>query len=208
MFEMPDNYGLNKKGKDRVKDIIECASRAETIIKDLLDISRKKEIQSIVTNVIPLIEKSMQSIHIEGYKEIAKTIEVEPNLRPLICCDPSRIVQVFINLLLNAALSLIEKEKQEAGKKDGYVPKIKIEVKKEGNYIVVRILDNGIGIPPEKMPFIFDPFYTTRAPGEGTGLGLSICTKIMMEHNGRMYAESDSKRTVFTTEFPVSTKTP
>ena len=72
------------------------------------------------------------------------------------------------------------------------------------NDIIVRVTDNGMGIPPDKMPFIFDPFYTTRPPGQGTGLGLSICSKIMLEHNGRISAESDEEKTTFVIEFPLS----
>ncbi|OGJ90679.1 MAG: hypothetical protein A2248_04945 [Candidatus Raymondbacteria bacterium RIFOXYA2_FULL_49_16] len=204
MVQMAKNYGLNDKGIERIKDILDCANRAEVILKDLLDLSRKREIQFVITSVVPIIEKSMQSIHVQGYKSVKKTIEPQPGVSNLINCDPPRIMQVFINVIANATLSVLEKAAvSEAAGASGYAPEIRIEVKREGNYIVAMVIDNGMGIPADKMPYVFDPFFTTRSPGEGTGLGLSICSKIMMEHNGRISAESDADHTVFFLEFPV-----
>jgi two-component system NtrC family sensor kinase len=206
MVNMSKNYGLNEKGRDRLKDILDCANRAENIFKGLLDLSRKRESQFIIMDILPVIDKSTKSIHIKGYADITKTLEVESGLHPVVNCDPNRVTQVFINLLTNATFSLLEKQEKEAtGKgKGGYAPEIRIFVQKDINDIIVKVADNGMGIPPDKMPFIFDPFYTTRPPGQGTGLGLSICSKIMLEHNGRISVESDEGKTTFILEFPLS----
>jgi two-component system, NtrC family, sensor histidine kinase HydH len=74
-------------------------------------------------------------------------------------------------------------------------------------WLALHVADNGPGIPKHMLSKIFDPFYTTRPPGQGTGLGLSICNKIMLEHNGRISVESiENVRTVFTLEFPMAGK--
>lgn len=204
MVTMPDTFGLNEKGRERLRDIMESANRAETILKDLLDLSRKKESQFIIMNVVPVLEKSLKSIHIRGFDRIRTVIRVVPDTRPIINCDPARLTQVFINLFTNATLSMLEKAEVEAKKENNvFSPLMDIVVRREGNFLNVSVTDNGMGIPAEKMPFIFDPFYTTRPPGQGTGLGLSICSKIMLEHNGRIYAESGDGKTSFMVEFPL-----
>jgi signal transduction histidine kinase len=205
MINMADNYGLNKKGMERVKDILESANRAETIFKDLLDLSRKRESQFIIMNIIPVIEKSIRSIHIKGYDKIKKEVRLAPDIRPIINCDPTRITQIFINLLSNATLSLLDMHKTKAGTDPVAAgpPVIEINLKKDINFYVIEVTDNGVGISPDKLQQIFDPFYTTRPPGQGTGLGLSICSKIMLEHKGRIYVESGDGKTTFTLEFPI-----
>jgi two-component system NtrC family sensor kinase len=204
MVSMPDAYGINPKGKERIQDILESAARAENILKGLLDLSRKKEAQFVIMNILPTVEKAGQSIHIPGYNHIKRTIFVEPGFSPVVNCDSSRATQVFINLITNAALSVLELENQEriAGR-EGFQPEINISLRKRGSYVTVSVTDNGLGIEPNKLGQVFDPFFSTRPTGQGTGLGLSICQKIMMEHNGRLVIDKHAKGdTCFTAEFP------
>jgi signal transduction histidine kinase len=66
--------------------------------------------------------------------------------------------------------------------------------------------DDGLGIPPESLRSIFDPFYTTKRPGRGTGLGLSICKAVVKEHNGTVEAENaPGGGAAFTVSLPVAT---
>ncbi len=205
MVSMPDSYGLNGKGKERIQDILESASRAENILKGLLDLSRKKEAQFVIMNIIPAVEKAAQAVHIAGYNRINRTITVEPNFSPVVNCDSARVIQVFINLLTNAALSTLEAEQAELKKGGSFIPRMNVSISKRGNYAAVSIADNGVGIPNDKLSQIFDPFFSTRPAGQGTGLGLSICQKIMLEHNGRLVIDRHKKGdTCFTAEFPLS----
>ena len=76
---------------------------------------------------------------------------------------------------------------------------------KDGRNGLVQILfeDNGTGIPTDKLPKIFDPFYTTKPKGMGTGLGLSVSFGIIKEHGGDIYAENNKKKGAsFTVELP------
>jgi signal transduction histidine kinase len=89
--------------------------------------------------------------------------------------------QVFMNLMTNAAQALMNREGST----------ITIETSGDAEKVVVRIRDDGPGIPPEVLPRIFDPFFTTKDVGEGTGLGLSIVHELVERHGGTI--EVDTK---------------
>lgn len=103
--------------------------------------------------------------------------------------------QVWTNLVVNAADSI-----QEAKTKG----KIIIETENLGEEAVVRIIDDGPGIPADILPRIFKPFFTTKPKGRGTGLGLGIVQRIINKHGGRIEAESEPGKTVFAVYLPVA----
>jgi two-component system NtrC family sensor kinase len=106
-----------------------------------------------------------------------------------------QINQVFMNLLTNAAQAL-------AGREGA---KITLRTERVGEQVVIRIADNGPGIPPEVLPRIFDPFFTTKDVGEGTGLGLSIVHGIVERHGGHIEVDSEVGRgTTFVVTLPVA----
>ncbi|MBC8042365.1 MAG: GHKL domain-containing protein [Rhizobacter sp.] len=126
-------------------------------------------------------------------KEKSITLETAYADMPLIDCYPAQLNQVFLNLITNA-IHVVET------KEDG---KIKIETRMEGNHAVIRISDNGGGIPKAVQPKIFDPFFTTKPVGQGTGLGLSICYDIVKKHQGEIRFETqEGKGTTFIVEIP------
>jgi signal transduction histidine kinase len=89
--------------------------------------------------------------------------------------------QVLLNIVTNAA--------QAIDKPRG---RITVTTRREGpDHVAVEIADDGKGIAPESLARIFDPFYTTKAPGQGTGLGLSIAYKIVSQHGGRIDVRSE-----------------
>jgi CheY-like chemotaxis protein len=101
-----------------------------------------------------------------------------------------RLVQVFVNLLLNAAQAIPE------GDVNGN--EIRIRTREKAGKIIVEIEDTGAGISPEDLPRIFDPFFTTKSNGAGTGLGLSISHNIVAAYGGTLTAERASRRgTIF-----------
>lgn len=100
--------------------------------------------------------------------------------------------QVWTNLISNA---------QQALKGKGTIA---IETLAEGDTAIVRVIDDGPGVPPEAMPRIFEPFFTTKAKGEGTGLGLGISRQIVAKHGGEMRCQSQPGRTVFEVRLPIA----
>ena len=114
--------------------------------------------------------------------------------------DPGRvrghagqINQVFMNLLTNAAQALSGRDKAT----------ITIETRGDTNEVEVKIIDNGPGIPPEVLPRIWDPFFTTKDVGEGTGLGLSIVHELVERHGGEIVVDTKlGDGTTFTVKLP------
>ena len=111
---------------------------------------------------------------------------------PEILCAPSRVNQVFINLITNAAQAM-----------DGE-GRLTIRTDSDDDWVRVSISDTGCGIPQENLDKVLDPFFTTKPVGQGTGLGLSIVRKIMDEHRGRLDIDSTvGEGTSITLSFPV-----
>jgi signal transduction histidine kinase len=105
--------------------------------------------------------------------------------------DPARLEQVLVNLLTNAA-----KYTDDGGR-------IWLTVAEEDEMCVLRVRDTGVGIPAEHLQDIFNPFYTTKAPGQGTGLGLSVVHSILQRYHGEIRVASEvGVGTTFTIELP------
>ncbi|KER09187.1 MAG: hypothetical protein HY22_13005 [[Candidatus Thermochlorobacteriaceae] bacterium GBChlB] len=100
---------------------------------------------------------------------------------PVVDCYPAQLNQVFLNLIGNAIHAVEEKPEG----------KVHVQTALEEGDVVVRVIDNGKGIPKQVQKKIFDPFFTTKPVGKGTGLGLSICYSIVQKHSGKLYFETE-----------------
>jgi signal transduction histidine kinase len=117
-------------------------------------------------------------------KRASIALDVEPNL-PRAHATGGELNQVWLNLIDNALDAI-----SESGRID-------ISVRKELDRIVVRVIDDGPGIPPDILPLIFDPFFTTKPPGQGTGLGLDIARRLLRRYHGDIQCDSRPGRTEF-----------
>jgi signal transduction histidine kinase len=124
-------------------------------------------------------------------KSVSVKIEVAPDV-PTVRAVAGELDQVWMNLLDNAL---------DAADVGGQVV---VTVKPEGRSLVVRVIDDGPGIPPENQRRVFDPFFTTKAPGEGTGLGLEIARTRVRGHGGEIEFDSRPGRTEFRVSLPLS----
>jgi signal transduction histidine kinase len=122
-------------------------------------------------------------------KSITLTLTTEPGL-PQVYGLSAEINQVWMNLIDNAI---------DAAPRGG---RVTVTAAHEGPAVVVRVLDNGPGIPATIRAQIFDPFFTTKAVGEGTGLGLDISRRVVSWHNGEIDVSSEPGRTEFRVTFP------
>jgi signal transduction histidine kinase len=115
---------------------------------------------------------------------------------PAIMGDHNSLQQVLINLMINAVDALEEKK--------GGPRTIHVSTSSEGDKVILRMADNGPGIPKDKQERIFDPFFTTKKEGKGTGLGLAIIGSILNQHGAHVSVESEVGRgTTFVITFPV-----
>jgi two-component system, NtrC family, sensor kinase len=110
---------------------------------------------------------------------------------PKIMCYPDDLNQVWTNLIHNALQAM------------DYKGILTIETKQQEADIVIKFTDDGKGIPPEVIPKIFQPFFTTKSAGEGSGLGLDIVRKIVDKHEGTIAVESVPGQTSFTVSLPI-----
>jgi PAS domain S-box-containing protein len=132
------------------------------------------------------------------YKYVAK-IHTEFSDLPHVVCNIGELNQVFLNLIVNAAHAI-----HDAGK-DLDTGEIKISTAVAGESAVIRISDNGCGVPPENLSKLYDPFFTTKEVGRGTGQGLAISHSILVDkHGGEISVKSDvGVGTEFTLRLPI-----
>jgi CheY-like chemotaxis protein len=157
----------------------EGTERIRKIVRGLKTFSRAEEERRAVINVRDVLELSLQMTFNE-IKHRAKLVK-DYGALPLVEGDDSRLGQVFINLLVNAAQAIGD------GDPDGNEIRLVTGTDARGSG-VVEIYDTGPGIPTDAMDRIFDPFFTTKAIGIGTGLGLSICHNIVTTMGGTLTA--------------------
>jgi len=122
---------------------------------------------------------------------------------PPVPCHPGEFNQVILNLVVNAAHAI---EEAKASGKPDLKGVIRVSTRREGDDAVIRVEDNGIGIPEAIRTRIFEPFFTTKGIGKGTGQGLAIAhSAIVDKHKGRILLESEpGKGTVFTIRLPMT----
>ncbi len=174
--------------------IARAGDRATQVVKNLLNFARKETYEFAPTDLNETIRKSIALVQHELIaRSINLTFEPDETI-PLIPASQDHLQGVWLNMLLNAIDAM-----------DNYHGEIHVSTKLHGNEIRVRIADNGKGIPPERIPRIFEPFYTTKEPGKGTGLGLSVCHRIVKQHGGHILVDSQvGTGTEFTIVLPVA----
>ncbi|NJM71291.1 MAG: two-component sensor histidine kinase [Scytonema sp. RU_4_4] len=179
-----------------VKSMKMGTERIQEIVKSLRTFSRLDEAAVKTVNIHEGIDSTLMILH-HRLKATHKHSEIsvikEYGLLPLVECNPSLLNQVFMNIIANAIEALDEynshRTSDEIKAKPSYI-RICTEVISK-NWIAIRIMDNGPGIPEKIRSKLFDPFFTTKPVGKGTGLGLSISYQIVVEkHGGRLYCHS------------------
>jgi len=161
----------------------------------LLSFARQRPVQRELVQVNTVLR---QTIKLRSYDFSSHGVEVVEEFDedvPAALGDSQQLQQVFLNIL-NNAYDAIQESKHRG--------RIAIQTRKMGDWVEVKVSDNGTGIAdPEK---IFDPFYTTKQPGKGTGLGLSICYGIVRAHGGEIQCWNNDEGTgsTFAVRIPVA----
>src|SRR6056297_1788165 len=177
-----------------LKTIHKHGSRADSIVKSMLQHSRGGDGQLEPTPLNPLI-KEYANLAFHGMRAGKDPINVDIDLQldekigniPLIAEDFSRII---LNLSNNAFDAMREKANGKHDAPGDYVPKLTIKTHQTENTVTIDIEDNGPGIPDEMRDKILQPFFTTKKGTDGTGLGLSITNDIVKAHGGEMKINS------------------
>jgi signal transduction histidine kinase len=183
--------------KDGLDIIVQETKRCKKIIQGLLEFSRESEPHMELANVNEVLEKALYVLDNEfrlHYIEVEKHLALET---PDTLMDKSQITQVIVNILLNAV--------QAIGEQGSII--VRSYTSPNQKEILIEISDTGTGIPPENVPKIFDPFFSTKPAG--TGLGLAVSYGIIQRHNGQIHAFSrPGKGTRFVIEIPIDKNIP
>jgi signal transduction histidine kinase len=194
----------DKATRDKALDkILKASERAAQITNAVLGMARNRSDKMEATNLGKIFEESLILLEREMMKyriHLDKQFDDVPDAM----ANGNQIQQVLLNLLINARQAM----------PDGGQILLKLSHDADNKMVVMVVRDSGAGIPKDKLPRIFDRFYSTKdGPDEsgkgGTGLGLSACRNIIEAHQGRIRVESSvGKGTQFTIMLPVADKTP
>ncbi len=185
---LPDNEVV----RGYLLEIKHGLNRMANIVKNLLACSRNVSAGTQVVEVNHKIEQAIVGLQSELYQ---KSIDLEKKL--VVGVPPLRdfgLELIVSNLLRNAIDAVAERGK------------IRITTRYSNGSLVLKMEDNGVGIPADQLESIFEPFFTTKDIEKGCGLGLTIVSEIVKSYNGQVLVESlPQKGTTFTIMIPVST---
>ena len=191
--------------RGNIQQIADAADRAVTVVRQLLAFSRKQvlkpkvlDLNSIVLNMDKMVRRLMS-------ETVEMTTKVEKHLGA-VRADPGQIEQVILNLIVNSRDAM-----PDGGKL--WIETRNVEVTasfssdqssiKPGSYVMLSVTDTGVGISPDTLPHIFEPFYTTKESSRGTGLGLSTVYGIVKQSGGHIMVTSEiGKGTTFKVYLP------
>jgi two-component system, NtrC family, sensor kinase len=192
-------------GDDQRQEALDCldliageSRRCGDLVKNLLTFSRTSpmnveptDINGIFDRCVRLVQHKLELTGIQLHLELADGT-------PRVLCDGAQIEQVLLALIMNAIDALPR----------GGNLWLRTAVLEQEQIFTMQVRDDGMGIPPEILPQIFEPFLTTKESGHGVGLGLAISRSIMDRHNGRIEVQSEAaKGTTFTLTLPLRTET-
>jgi signal transduction histidine kinase/DNA-binding response OmpR family regulator len=193
-----------------ISEIANAGQRAREIIKQILTFSRRESIERRPVVFSKVIEDALRLARSTLNK--SNKIQLSLSTDRLVNANESQIQQVLLNLCTNAgqamapaggtitiSLSAFDIDVSSSGSRPALPP---------GPYVRLTVDDTGSGMTPAVMEHIFEPFYTTKAPGEGTGLGLAVVHGIVQSHEGMIGVESTpGKGTTFSLYFPAASTT-
>jgi signal transduction histidine kinase len=175
------------------RDISEASRRISTLVGDVktyshMDRATGREKLDVTTGL-------ESTLHMFAYALRQKSVHLTRRYAldlPLVMGQAGSLNQVWTNLIDNALDALPEKGGE-----------LLISAERQQQRLRIGIQDNGSGITPDVLTHIFEPFYTTKPPGQGSGQGLDIASRIIREHGGRLEATSAASRTEFVAWLPV-----
>ena len=176
-----------------------AAKRAASIVRDLILFAEHRPPRRARCQVT---EQIREVVAFEEARLESEGVSVRTDLEPVpdIWADHNHLQEVLLHVIQNAQHAMVEAH-------GGGVLTVKTTMVESG--VRIEVADDGPGIPPEHLPRIFNPFFTTKQPGDGRGLGLSVAHSIVTEHGGRMWAENrPDGGALFTIDLPIGEPEP
>jgi two-component system cell cycle sensor histidine kinase/response regulator CckA len=184
--------GLTERERERMVTIDQQAMRASQMIRQILDFSRRSVLDRQPLDLLPLLKEQVKLLE----RTLQENIEIELVHEPgefFVQADPTRMQQIVMNLAVNARDAM-----PEGGRLRFELVRVQAPALKEapllgmtaGTWVRATVTDTGTGIASAVMDHIFEPFYTTKDPGQGTGLGLAQVHGIVGQHDGYITVDS------------------
>jgi PAS domain S-box-containing protein len=169
--------------REILQDVVGDARRAGEVIQHLRGLLRKEEARFLPLDVNPVIREIAALVHTDTIlRNVVIDLDLSPEL-PRVHGDRVQLQQVLLNLVLNG---------MEAMGPNGEERRIVIQTRQGDGAVCVAVRDNGLGIPEDKLPRVFETFYTTKSAG--MGMGLAISRSIVETHGGKIRAENNPDR--------------
>ncbi|TSC67465.1 MAG: two-component system, OmpR family, phosphate regulon sensor histidine kinase PhoR, partial [Parcubacteria group bacterium Gr01-1014_72] len=189
------------KEEQKIFDIIKQSNeRLILLVEDILEAARIEgqvvQIETTPTSVPRAVEEALGELASEAEARGVSVETMMPSDLPTVMADAVRLKEVFINLLSNAVKYSNERTRR-----------VRITAHREGNEVIVGVVNDGAGIKPEDQPHVFEKFWRARdtfASQQGTGLGLFIVKELVSRMAGRVFFTSRSGETVFSVAFRVA----
>jgi two-component system NtrC family sensor kinase len=189
-----EECGENDPLRGDLQTIVTQTLRCREIVKGLLDFAHQSEGRASEVSVTPIVDSTLSLLERQAIFHNIRTVRQFAEDVPPVFIDPSQLQEVIVNIVLNAV---------DAMEQNGVLT-VETSADPGRTEVRIRITDTGKGIPPDVLPLIFEPFYTTKKVGEGTGLGLAIVHGIVTRAGGRMDVASSPGRTTFTVTLPAA----
>lgn len=172
------------------------ARRSAEMVRQMLMFARGGEVTKIHFQPDRLLKEMSKVIASTFPKAIRCRLNLDRDLPPIFCV-PTQVHQILMNLCVNARDAMPGRGTITLGAEEvAFSPgeAARVPGARAGRFVCLSVADTGTGIPPEQMPKLFQPFFTTKAPGQGTGLGLSTCQGIVRKHDGFISVHSQPNR--------------
>ncbi len=189
--DLPESY------RSPLEDIQSGFAQVASIVQGLKRLSHPTPSRTFeAVDLVELVQRVHRLVAADFHHLTQLQVEV-PDRPVMVSCRPDEIVQVLLNLLINARQALPERPRDEN--------RIIVRVVSDEISGTLSVEDNGAGIPADRLRRIFDPFFTTKSPGSGTGLGLSVSYHIATEHGGQLRVYSkENEGSTFTLSLPLA----
>jgi signal transduction histidine kinase len=182
---------VDDETRDNAQIIHGQTQQMTRIIRQLLDFSRRKALAPEPTNLRALVDSAThllepiaeeQKVHLEN--DVPDTIDFD--------VDRNKLLQVLTNMVMNAIHAMPEGGPLLVQGEVTHVKDAPDRRARDGSYVKLSIIDNGVGMSDDTLEHIFEPFFTTKKVGSGTGLGLSVCHGIVRDHGGFIDVSSEA----------------
>jgi PAS domain S-box-containing protein len=201
---------MDDRSKRYLRQVYGAAERATGLVKQILSFSRQSDEKPRPVKVSPIMEEALKLLR----ASLPSTIDIQPDIQSepdTVLAEPTQIHQILMNLCTNAAHAMQGRKGElkvslTTAEIDSRDTLIAHHGALPGEFLKLTVSDTGVGIAPALLNRIYDPFFTTKKPGEGTGMGLAVVYGIVKGYGGVITVESElGKGTAFHVYLPLLT---